>query len=86
MIDCDKVREERQDVLDLEQVAAGQAVHGLLDVLLLLHDVTSNLQPQLLPQLLVILWQVRTRLGQVHVHLGLCESTGDERRQCTLTL
>ena len=41
VIDGDEVWEERQDVLDLEEVALVQELHRLLDVLVFLHDVTS---------------------------------------------
>lgn len=69
VVNGDKVWKERQDVFDLEQVAARQTVHGLLHVLLLLHHVPGDLQPKLLSQLFVILWQVSASFGQVYVHL-----------------
>ena len=69
MVDGDKVWEERQDVFDLEQVAAGQTVHGFLHIFLLLHHMASDLQPKLFPQLLVIFGQVCARLGQVYIYL-----------------
>lgn len=55
MVNGHKVGKEGQDVLDLQQVTAGQAVHGFLHILLLLHHVSGDLQPELLPELLVIL-------------------------------
>lgn len=55
VVDGDKVGEEGQDVFDLKQVATRQTVHGFLHVFLLLHHMTSNFQPKLLPQLLIIL-------------------------------
>ncbi len=64
-----KIWKERQDVLNLKKVATGQTVHGLLDIFLLLNHMTSDLQPQLLPQLLVILWKVGARLGQIYINL-----------------
>lgn len=69
MVNGDKVREEWQDVFNLEQVAAGQTVHGFLHIFFLLHHVPGNLQPKFFPQLLVILGQVCTRLGQVYIYL-----------------
>lgn len=69
VVNGDKVWEEGQDVFDLEQVAAGQTVHGFLHILLLLHHVPGDLQPQLFPQLLIIFRQVCARLGQVYVNL-----------------
>lgn len=69
MVNGDKVWEEWQDVFDLEQIAAGQTVHGFLHILLLLHHMAGDLQPKLFPQLLVILRQVCTCLGRVYVDL-----------------
>ncbi len=60
MVDGDKIWEERQDVFNFEQVAAGQTVHGFLYVFLLLHHMPGNLQPKLFSQLLVIFGQVCT--------------------------
>ena len=71
MVNGDKVWEKWQDVFNLEQVAAGQTVHGFLHIFLLLHHVPRDLQPKLLPQFLVIFRQVRTRLGQVYIYLWL---------------
>lgn len=69
MINGNKVWKEGQDVFNLEQVAAGQAVHGFLHIFLLLHHMAGNLQPKLFPQLLVILRKVSTGLGQVYIYL-----------------
>lgn len=69
MVNGHKVWKEREDVFNFKQVAAGQTVHCLLHVFLLLHHVASDLQPQLLLKLLVILRQVGTRLSQVYIHL-----------------
>lgn len=69
MVNGDKVWEEWQDVFDLEQIAAGQTVHGFLHIFLLLHHMAGDLQPKLFPQLLVILRQVCTCLGRVYVDL-----------------
>ena len=41
VVDGDKVREEGQDVLDLQQVALVQELHGPADVLLVLNHVAS---------------------------------------------
>lgn len=69
VVNGDKIWKERQDVFDLEQVAAGQTVHGFLHILLLLHHMPGDLQPELFPHLLVILRQICAGLGQVHVNL-----------------
>lgn len=60
MVNGDKVWEEGQDVFNLEQVAAGQTVHGFLYIFLLLNNMPGDLQPELFPQLLVIFRQVCT--------------------------
>lgn len=60
MVNGDKVREEGQNVFNLEQVAAGQTVHGFLHIFFLLHHMPGDLEPKLFPQLLVILRQVCT--------------------------
>lgn len=69
MVNGDKVWKEGQDILYLQQVAAGQTVHGFLHIFLLLHHMAGNLEPQLLPKLLVILRQVSTGLGQIYIYL-----------------
>ena len=69
MVNGDKVWKEGQDVLYLQQIAAGQTVHSFLHIFLLLHHMACDLQPQLLPKLLVILWQVGTGLGQIYIYL-----------------
>lgn len=43
MVNGHKVWKEREDVFDFKQVAAGQTVHCLLHIFLLLHHVASNL-------------------------------------------
>lgn len=43
MVNGDKVGEEGQDVFDLEQIAAGQTVHGFLHIFLLLHHMAGDL-------------------------------------------
>lgn len=69
MINGHKVWKEREDVLDFKQVAAGETVHCLLHIFLLLHHVASDLQPQLLLELFVILRQVSARFSQVYINL-----------------
>jgi len=63
VVNGDKVWEKRQDIFNLQQVAAGQTVHGFLYIFLLLHHMSGDLQPKLFPHLLVILRQVGTGLG-----------------------
>ena len=41
VVNGDKVREERQDVLNFEAIALVQKLHGLLDVFLLLNHMSS---------------------------------------------
>lgn len=69
MVNGHKVWKEREDVFNFEQVAAGETVHCLLHIFLLLHHVASDLQPQLLLKLLVILGQIRASFSQVYIHL-----------------
>lgn len=71
MVNGDKVWEEWQNVFNLEQVAAGQTVHGFLHVFLLLDHMPGDLQPKLFSQLLIILRQVCTGLGQIHIYLWI---------------
>lgn len=69
MINSHKVWKEREDVFNFKQVAAGQTVHCLLHIFLFLHHVASDLQPQFLLELLIILRQVSARFSQVYIHL-----------------
>lgn len=69
MVNSHKVWKEREDVFNFKQVAAGQTVHCLLHIFLLLHHMASDLQPQLLLKLLVILRQVGARFSQVYINL-----------------
>ena len=64
-----KVREEREDVLDLEERALVEDGHCLLDVILLRDDVLGDAQPQLTLQRLILFRLLCTLLGQLHIHL-----------------
>lgn len=75
VVDGDKVWKERKDVFNFEQVAAGQTVHGFLNIFFLLHHMLGDFQPKLFPQLLIILWEVSAGLGQVHVYLRTIKKT-----------
>ena len=54
VIDGDEVWEERQDVLDLEEVTLVQELHRLLDVLVFLDHVTRCRRKQTLKLLCVL--------------------------------
>eukprot|EP01137_Pigoraptor_chileana_P002426 Opistho-2@41255 len=69
MVNGSEIGKEWQNILDLEQVTAVDKRHCFFDVALLLDDVAGNLQPQLLPQGVVVLGSVGVDLCEIHINL-----------------